>query len=659
MQIDSINDIEPRSLSNEQRGHYSSDMLSSLSRLAYPFAAIVGMKAAKRALLLLAVEPRLKGVLISSASGTGKSVLARSFGSILRPDDCFDDRQPRRAPLIRIPLNVTEDRLLGGIDLSRTLDAGRRENAVGLLAQANGGLLVVDEANLLDTSISDSIAAAMDAGIVRVEREAVSAIQDARFILVGTYDPREGEVSPHLRARAGLIAESAEEISIDDSAETASRIIRFEKDPRGFIEEFALETAALRASVADARSQLASVRIARKDVKRLAQTAISLEVEGNRADLFATRAACANAALNGRLAVAEEDIIAAIQLVLLPRANALPTNQSDSEPEAEPARNESNETEKDHSDFDSTTEKPPVANNDQVIAARDALPPELMLARSIHKGRFGKSGKRASASRQARGRYSGSKLKREPNAKLAFDATLRAAAPFQSLRRALPNDEKRIRIAPSDLRFKRFKSKSGILFIFALDASGSMQLNRMAQAKGALTRLLQQAYLHRDKVALLSFRRSEAETLLAPTRSVELAKRLVDALPTGGATSIAKAIEKALEIARLASLRGMSRSILVLLTDGRSNVSLREEIPADRKRLPSVITEELLNLGAALESASVSSVVIDTKPAFVSSGEGQRLADLLKGRYLYLPRADSKAISKAVEAVANQVRGKN
>jgi len=224
------------------------------------------------------------------------------------------------------------------------------------------------------------------------------------------------------------------------------------------------------------------------------------------------------------------------------------------------------------------------------------------------------------------------------------------------LRRAAEVEEKRIRIAASDLRFKRFKGKSGILFIFALDASGSMTLNRMAQAKGALTRLLEQAYLHRDKVALLSFRRSEAETLLAPTRSVELAKQLVDALPTGGATPIAKAIEKALEIARLARLRGLSQSMLVLLTDGRSNVGLREENATGRIQRASLINEEMADLGAALQAAGVMPVVIDTKPKFVSSGEGRRLADLLRGRYLYLPRADSNTISNAVKAVARQVR---
>ncbi|HST19507.1 MAG TPA: VWA domain-containing protein, partial [Blastocatellia bacterium] len=262
----------------------------------------------------------------------------------------------------------------------------------------------------------------------------------------------------------------------------------------------------------------------------------------------------------------------------------------------------------------------------------------------------------------ARGRYVSSSETRNKQARLAIDATLRAAAPFQTTRRlrigSTLSPANRIKITKSDLRFKRFKSRSGMLFIFAVDASGSMALNRMAQAKGALARLLQQAYLHRDKVALISFRRTEAETLLAPTRSVELAKRLVDALPSGGGTPVAAAVVKALEVARLARLRGITQAMLVLLTDGRSNVGLRDEMIQERFVRSSEISEELQALGAALQSANIASVVIDTKSRFVSSGEGRKLAESLGGRYLYLPRADDAVIHHAVATLAEETRRK-
>jgi len=203
-------------------------------------------------------------------------------------------------------------------------------------------------------------------------------------------------------------------------------------------------------------------------------------------------------------------------------------------------------------------------------------------------------------------------------------------------------------IEPTDLRFKELKHRSGILFILAVDASGSMALNRMAQAKGALTRLLQQAYLHRDKVALISFRGGKSEVLLAPTRSVELARRLVDAIPAGGGTPIAAGIQKAIELARLARLRGSSQAMLVLFTDGRANVGLGDRRPDG---IALAIGEELNQLGAMLVSERMQTVVVDTKSRFVSNGEGEALARMLRARYVYLPRADASAVHNAISSI--------
>jgi magnesium chelatase subunit D len=629
----------------------------------YPFPAIVGMTAAKHALMLLAVDPRLKGVLIASASGSAKSTLARSFASIIP-----SNHESERLLFTETPLNVTEERLLGGVDLERTLATGKRKPMTGLLAEADSGLLYADDINLLQAGIADHIAAALDQEAVRVEREGVSVVHSARFVLIGTYNATEGEVSAHLRERVGLIVESDAENSSDDLSYIIDRTLRFEKDPAGFVDEYAIETADLKATVCDARLRLAGVRITREYIRRIAQAAISLGVEGNRADAFATRAARANAALNGRDSVEDEDIIAAIQLVLLPRASTIPMRQSPSHSNADSNRDESNEDdEREPEDFDSEIKESPRAIEDLMIAALDSLPPEGALAAAGQKARRDTAGKRSDAIDLTRGRYVGSSAIRNNQSKLAIDATLRAAAPFQKARRfgidnartnATERAKNRIKIAKYDLRFKRLKSRTGILFIFAVDTSGSMSLNRMAQAKGALARLLQQAYLHRDKVALISFRRKEAEILLAPTRSVELAKQIVDGMPTGGATPIAAAVVKALEIARLARLRGISQAMLVLLTDGRSNVGLQDEMAQERLKRCSAIDEELQNLGMALQSANIASVVIDTKSRFVSSGEGGKLAEKLGGRYLYLPRADSTAIYNAVTAAASQARMK-
>jgi magnesium chelatase subunit D len=212
-------------------------------------------------------------------------------------------------------------------------------------------------------------------------------------------------------------------------------------------------------------------------------------------------------------------------------------------------------------------------------------------------------------------------------------------------------------IKPEDLRFKQHNRRSGILFIFAVDASGSMRVNRMAQAKGALTRLLEQAYLHRDKVALISFRRAGAEILLAPTRSIELAKRSVDCLPAGGATPLAAGLMKALELARSARLREAQQVVLLIFTDGRANVGLGNEPGASSSG--GEINDELRRIGAALLRERIKSVVVDTRLKFASGGAGAALADLLGGSYVYLPRADASAVYSAVNSEAALLRQEN
>ena len=236
---------------------------------------------------------------------------------------------------------------------------------------------------------------------------------------------------------------------------------------------------------------------------------------------------------------------------------------------------------------------------------------------------------------------------RASDARVAIDATLRAAAPFQLKRRARVPGRAGVLIEPSDLRFKEFKHRAGILFIFAVDASGSMAINRLAQAKGALTRLLQQAYLHRDKVALISFRGTSSEVLLAPTRSVELAKRLVDALPAGGGTPISAGVIKAIELARLARIQGMPQAMLVLFTDGRANVAL------SGSRTP---TDELEHLGRLLKAEGITPVVIDTKSRFISGGEGQSLSAMLGARYFFLPRSEVGSVYEVISKAARSER---
>jgi magnesium chelatase subunit D len=620
--------------------------MSKAKSSSYPFAAVVGRDEAKRALLMLAVDPCLKGVLIAHGPSSAKSTLARSLGPLLGPDK----------PFVELPLNVSEERLLGGIDLEKSIKTGRSEYSPGLLHRASGGLLYVDEANLLDRTLAGHIAAALDEGFIRMEREGLSATTAASFIFVGTYNPAEGKVGMILSDRVGLIVEGEQESAVDERAEIVSRAIRFQQDSSGFNEEFAADNAGLRAAIESARGRLPGISVPAEAIRRLALAALALGVEGNRADLFAARAARACAALDGRDALNEDDLIAAIKLVLLPRATRIPA--PDEETGAEDASNEDDQHIREASESDAPRDDKSPALEELVIQAVDSHVSGDLFHVAKNRGRS-TSGRRAETKDASRGRYVRSTSRKQGGSRIALDATLRAAAPFQLSRRGRgdPND-KRAKITKSDLRYKKFKRRSGILFIFAVDASGSMALNRMAQAKGALTRLLHQAYLHRDKVALISFRASEAKVLLPPTRSVEIAKRLVDAMPTGGATPMAAGLLKAMELARRSRTLETSQVMLALITDGRANVGLGNSPLEERRARASTIQDEIKQIGVALEAEGVSTVVIDTRSRFVSSGDAGALAASLAAQYLYLPRADSSTIYEAVTSIAGRMRAK-
>ena len=604
----------------------------------FPFSAVVGHQAARHALLLLAVDPILKGVLIRSASGSGKSVLARSFESILPMADGFSE-----VPFKVLPLNATEDRLLGGLDLDLTLAAGRGHASLGLLSQANGGVLLADEINLLDRSLTTHISAALESAVVRVEREGLSETHPANFLLVGAYNPEEGEVESVLRDRVGLLVDCESIGEADGRAEIAARGFSFLEDPIAFNKQFSAETAAIRIQVEDGRSRLDATRISGEDIRKLVMTAISLGVEGNRADILAVRAARAGAALAGRDEVTDTDLITAIQLVLLPRATKPPPQDLAAESEELPDHDQSNDARGEAQSM----APPPDAVRDLIIQALDVELPQEALNAKARAGRRAVSGKHNKSAPFTHGHYVGSTRGPVRRGKVAIDATLRSAAPHQRSRRQGRPDT-RLKITAGDLRFKRFKRRSGTLFILVVDASGSMALNRMAQAKGALTRLLQNAYRHRDRVSLIVLGGKGADLLLSPTRSVELGKRAVDAMPVGGATPLAAGLAKALDVARDARLRDNSEAMVVLFTDGRANVSLRSQDQSAAISRDRFISDELRDIGAALEREGVSTVVIDTKSKFVSSGEGRALADLLGGRYLYLPRASDESVYEAV-----------
>jgi magnesium chelatase subunit D len=602
-----------------------------------PLPALVGLELAQQALLLLAVEPRLRGMAVGAPAGAGKSSLARGMRDLL----CSDDRS---VPFVELPLGVDEAGLLGGLDIEATLRAGRRVARAGALARADGGILYADQVNLLPDAIINPLIAAIDTGEVRLEREGLSIRSPARFVFIGSYDPAEGLPRRHLLDRLGLLLVLPRTMNEQARAEIVRR--NMSRAPAQASDAYTDELDLLRGLVLAAREQLPQVQIADEQIEQLLAMATLCGVEGHRADTFAVYAACAAAALGLRDRVEQEDLELAVRLVILPRATRLPPPPDQPPDQAPPPPPPDAEND--------TSDAPPEPPSDeeltippeQVLSALAAeLPVELeqLPFRALRRGKTGSRGTVAGK----RGRHIRSIPGDPRRGRIDVSATLRVAAPFQPLRRSQAGADaqsSRVLLRADDLRIKQYRSKAGALFLFAVDASGSMALHRMRQAKGAVHALLQKAYVHRDRVALLAFRGQSAELLLPPSQSVELARRALDLLPTGGGTPLAAALLAAIDVAQQARARGIMQTVLVLLTDGRANVGLR----AGRDQ----VAEELQTLGRAVVASGIQTIVVDTQRTYLSRGEARKLAEWLAGEYVYLPNAQGDQIAAlAVERV--------
>ena len=587
-----------------------------------PLPGLVALDTPRLALLLLAVEPRLRGIAFAGPAGSGKSALLHGLAALL-PD----------LPFEMLPLGSDEEALLGGLDLEATLARGARVVRHGLLARADGGLLAAEDCNLLPEGTVNLLLGALDAGEVRIEREGLSLRSPCRLRLVATFDPAEGPPRAHLLDRIGLI------VPLPRLAPAGARgeIVRRHLSPAADLWEEDL--AVLRDVVAVARASLGDIRLSESQARELTRAAVALGVQGHRADLFAQLAARASAALALRDAVQREDLELAVRLVLVPRATQQPTAPPTEPPPATETPPQSSED----SPPDPPTEPPAdgdVELTEEVLAALAIDLPDVLATLPFRSARGGRSGSRGSTD-GTRGRHVTSVPGTPREGRLDVIATLRAAARWQRLR---PQGVRRVVVRGEDIRIKRFRDKAGALFVFAVDASSSMALNRMRQAKGAVHALLERAYVNRDRVALMSFRGQGAELLLPPTGSVELLRRAVDQIPTGGGTPLAATLVAALEVAQQARRRGLHNVVLVLLTDARANVGLK----ADRAG----VEEELRQLALLTAASGLKALVIDTQRSYLSQGSAQKLATWLGGQYLYLPGASGATIAAAAQSAA-------
>lgn len=638
----------------------------------YPFAAVVGQEQAKKALLIALVNPKAGGLLIGGRKGTAKSVLARSTKELIEPKQFID-----------LPLNVTEDMLFGSIDIEYAVSKGQKRFAPGILARANENVLYIDEVNLLRQELLLAVLDANAAGMNQVERDGISFTHPVQLTVLATMNPEEGVLPQHILDRFGMYVDVASEMELEQRVKIMRQALAYGSDVASFREEYATVTQELRAKIARALELLPQIQLSDAMLILAAQMVSQALCAGHRAEIYLLEAAKALAALAGRAYVLPKDVEEAAQFVLPHRMRKPPEPQEPEASEQDSSEQDEDESENNDDEAQDNTEDnsrddnnlpPPPLNNDEDDGAaddeqdeneqeqkdeqepqhnNDQLAPEEQIAdidksfrlpkmlldlgkdRNIRRG----SGKRSSTRTDLKqGRYVRAELPKAKVEDLAFDATIRAAAPFQKMRE---DNGCALNIKQEDLRQKVREKRIGNTFLFAVDASGSMGAReRMRAVKGAIFYMLQEAYQKRDRVGMIAFRRQQAELLLPITRSVDLAQKCLAELPTGGKTPLADGLAMALQTLSMMNKHDSElEPILVLVTDGRANAM--EADGGDP-------VASAIKIAERIGKAKITSVVIDTESDFIKLGLAKRIAAAMGANYYTLQRLSKDSIIRIV-----------
>ena len=645
----------------------------TLDRHSFPFTAIVGQESMKLALILNAVVPTIGGVLIRGEKGTGKSTAVRALAKLLPEHEVVEgchygcdptDREAlcgecrarlaagplpshrRRMRVVELPINSSEDRVVGTIDIEAALRAGAKRFEPGVLADANRNILYVDEVNLLDDHIVDVLLDAAAMGVNVVEREGVSFAHPSRFILIGTMNPEEGELRPQLLDRFGLCVDVESIRDPDQRVLISERDAAFKRGNHEFVNEFAAADHNLSRALAEAIAAVKEVKITLGQARLISSICVEAEVLGHRADVVIDHAARALAAYRRHASPSREDIYDAATLALAHRARqplrrdqdeTTSPEQGDEQEASKPSESETGEPQA------SDSESPAEASADQSATAADSGQQSAGSDQGMTTGgssgnesspdatetfnvrrldlprqrRVRKQGGKRSASQtpDRRGRY----VRAQPRAKvndLAIDATVRAAAPMQKERGRKAGE--RLLLERNDLRQKVRERKVGNLIVFVVDASASMDAEqRMAATKGAILSLLQDAYVRRDRVAVVIFKNRTAEVVLRPTSSVSLARRRLEKLSVGGTTPLTHGLMAGYKVVKTELLRDPTiRPLLVLISDGRGNISMFKEEPL----------VEAQKVAAMIEAEEIDALVIDSARDYSHLPSVQHLA---------------------------------
>ena len=565
----------------------------------------------------------------------------------------------RRTSFIDLPVSATEDRVVGTLDIERAIKEGERHFEPGVLAAANRGLLYIDEVNLLDDHVVDLLLDSAALGMNIIEREGISFNHPSRYILVGTMNPEEGDLRPQLLDRFALSVQIQGLPDPRDRVAIMERNLSFEADPQAFHSLWTEQEQTLSQTIEIARKLVEEVTYTKRDLLTIAALTVSMQVDGHRADLVILKAARAHAAVENRMEITERDITLAAELALPHRLRRGPFQQVEVNLEdlqaridqiqaqvgveqvtPAPAEEQPSGKKKSKLTPESTEDGPQIGQAEPTRqSAIDSLQArwweggdkvkvgETFVPRRIE-GQLDRLTRRQGGRRtrtrtkRKRGRYIMARPAKGSTSDIAFDATIRAAAPYQ-LRRIDQRQKVAFAILPSDLQRKVRIRKAANLIIFVVDASWSMAVaERMSATKGAILSLLADAYQHRDRVGLVVFQKDRALSILPPTNSVQLAQQALADIPVGGKTPLSAGLSLAYDIfQKERNIHTDVLPLMILLTDGAGNVSMGNLPPQ----------EEAHRVSDRIRQAGIRSIVINMEHAAFDQGLANALAEHLGG----------------------------
>lgn len=625
------------------------------------------MEKAKEAILLTLVNPFAGGLLLSGEKGTGKSTLVRSARELVD------------APWVEIPISITEDRLFGSIDAEEAIRSGHKKLLPGLIDEADKGIIYIDDVNLLRDDLLSAVLNIREAGGYRLERDGLSEQRDTAFTVLAVMNPESGTLSSSSLDRFGLFAQADPSYDDETRLEIIRRVLDFEKDGIAFRAKWQEETDALKKKIKDARAALSKVEVSAAMIQLAAVYTLKAHVAGHRADIYLIEAARAEAALEGRKYVLPKDLEKAAEFVLPHRMRKAEEQQgqpSEEMPQEQPEEdNKPQKEEEQQTPQDNEFSHPPEAQPPQ-INTEDAddssheqnqdnaqmsnprgqsreriddadlhvnLPPMWIEPSKDRKPKKG-SGKRSlTMTDLMQGRYVRAEIPKAKTSDIAFDATLRAAAPYQKVR---PSNGCAVVIRKDDLRSKVREKRTGNIFLFVVDASGSMGAReRMKTVKGVIFKILLDAYQKRDRVGMVAFRKNQAEVLLPVTRSVDFAQKKLATMPTGGKTPLAKGLLKAEDVLDMLYRQDANQDpVMILITDGRATSSLNKGTNPVTDAL-----EEAKRIGRR----NIPVAVIDTESGFIKLGLAKKLAKAMGASYFQVDKISEDQLLHIWRTAAN------